>query len=121
MSSRLPEIQVKYGIPQPETTTKPRFKAEGVISLRLNDFPANILPSGGLSGVISKSEMYMVKTCVPTTMRWINENTGAVIGSMIGTWSMIGRYPWEITMPGMYKAEIAHKGEMIGFVEFEVR
>lgn len=116
MSSR--SLEVKYGIPQPGTG-KPAFKAEGVTTIRLEDFPANIMPSGGLSGVVSKSEMYMVETCVPTEMTW-RDPAGKVIGSMRGTWSMIGRYPWEIALPGMFMVEISRQRIPQGFVEFEV-
>lgn len=113
------EIQVKYGIPQPEKTTKPRFKAQGVTSLRLEDFPNNVLPSGGMSGTVSPSEMFMIETCVPTTMTW-KDNRGKVIATMSGIWSMIGRYPWEITMPGIYDVDIHYKGDKVGTVGFEV-
>lgn len=112
-------MEVKYGIPQPEKTTQPRFKAEGITTLSLNDYPANVLPSGGMSGRVSESEMYMVKTCVPTTMTW-HDSMGKVLGRMVGTWSMIGRFPWEITLPGIYDVDIRYKGDDVGTVSFEV-
>lgn len=117
----MPELRVEYGIPEPGHGI-PQFKehGKGITTLSLSDFPDGLLPSGGLSGKVSASEMYMVRTCRPTTHTW-KDQTGKVLSRVHDvTYSYIGRFPWEITMPGIYSCEIAYKGQYKGKVEFEV-
>lgn len=120
-------IKVRYGIPKPtlhwDRSRMPEFKEEhrnGQAGIRLNDFPQGILPSGGMSDVISPSEMYMVSTCVPTRHTWKDNNGKVLSDQHNANYSFIGRFPWEIQEKGMYIVEIRHKGMLKGFVEFEV-
>jgi hypothetical protein len=117
------ELRVSYGIPQPtdRIVGKPEFRKQGVTTLRLSDFPDHILPSGGMSNSISPSEMYMIQTCRPTDHTWINQSTGKVISKALNaSYSFIGRFPWEITMPGIYECQVVYRGAYKGKVEFEV-
>jgi len=115
------ELRVSFGIPQPgRIEGHPQFKAQGVTSLRLEDFPLNVLPSGGLSGLISPSEMFMVQTCRTTDMIWKDESGRIIAKALSSSFSFIGRFPWEITMPGIYRCHVSYKGVEKGYVEFEV-
>jgi hypothetical protein len=115
-------ITVRYGIPQPgKIDGSPKFKKENTIVLRLEQFPLNILPSGGMSNIVSESEMFMIQTCVPTNHTWRDLETGKILSKAMNvTYSFIGRFPWEITMPGMFSCDLTRNGKDIGAVEFEV-
>jgi Carboxypeptidase regulatory-like domain len=77
-------------------------------------FPPNILPSGGSSNILSKSEMVLVglKTSPATgtvTFQWhkaVNQDviisTYSGLPSYLVTYSYIGRFTWEIAEAGSY-------------------
>lgn len=117
------EPKIRYGIPQPIEKIEglPAFKEEGSTLLFLSDYPENEQPSGGMSNRISRSEMYMVQADEPIRMIWRQAHDGKVIADVSGLYSYIGRFPWEITMPGMFFCDIQRQGKDVGFVEFEVR
>lgn len=119
----MPPLVVRYGIPQPtpmiEVGVPPLFKTESITSLNLNEFPIADMPSGGMSGRISPSEMMMIQTCRPTRMVWKRPD-GSVMADLQGEYSFVGRFPWEIKETGMYRTEIHYRGELQGFVEYEV-
>lgn len=98
----------------------PEFKHEGVTGVRLEDFPLSDLPSGGVTGRLSASEMYMVHTCVPTRQKWKAPDGRVLVDAQNVNYSFIGRFPWEIMRKGMYRCHIELKGKDKGFVEFEV-
>jgi len=115
-------LSVLFGIPEPVEQLKgdPQFKSKGVTTLRLSDFPENDLPSGGLTGRISASEMFMVSACRPVTMTWKDQVGKVLLHAHNIGYSFIGRFPWEITLPGIYECGIEYKGVYQGKVEFEV-
>ena len=117
-------LKVEFGIPEPDENWQademPAFRQKGITSVRLDDFPPNVLPSGGMSNRISESEMLMVHTCIPVEHIWKNEK-GKILAHLSGArYSFIGRFSWEITEPGMFYCYLSAKGKEYGFVEFEV-
>ena len=117
-------LKVRYGVPMPMDKISPqdvpKFRQEGVTGIRLKDFPLSQLPSGGMSGRISASEMFMVHTCAPTRQTWRDSKGKLLVDLWNVAYSFIGRFPWEITMPGFYYCHLQYKGLNKGFVEFEV-
>src|SRR4029078_12663571 len=81
----------------------------------LDNFPANLLPSGGSSNVLSASEMlfvgvrYATVAAGATTMTWHKAVGGDSViftfrtsGNHDWVYSYIGHFSWEISEPGSY-------------------
>lgn len=112
-------MNIQYGIPEPTDSLQNeevRF-LERTSAVYFHKFPKGILPSGGLSGRISPSEMMMVTAGEIVRFTWINP-TGKTIATGNGTYSFIGKYPWEVRTRGYYTCLINDSD--YGKVVFEV-
>ncbi len=86
----------------------------GSFTFNLSDFPANVLPSGGSSNVLSASEMLFVginfvPSSTTVTMEWhkaVGQDTVVYSFSSAGpfawAYSLIGHFSWEVSDPGSY-------------------
>lgn len=108
-----------------EITEGPLAKNCGNPDLNIDNYPLDLMPSGGGSGKVSASEMVMVKIKTgghielipwrtqPVKISWYNE-TGRLMFSTINqvnsinyeTMSFIGHFSWEINEPGKYYVDI---------------
>lgn len=121
-------LNIRFGIPQPGNYSgaTPQFKTEGEKSLSLSAFPYSVYPSGGLSNIVSESEMFMVHVQDPATswirMIWKNPH-GAAISDTIqngkNMYEYLGRFPGEIDENGIYTVEISTEKENQA-ISFEV-
>lgn len=117
---------IHFGIPQPTQSGEPKFKASGVYNFDLAQFPKNVLPSGGLTGVVSVSEMVMVAIqawdYIPkndaVTFEW-RYGDKLIASTKSGDfdergleyyytfdYSFIGHFRWEIQKTGTYSVTI---------------
>lgn len=89
---------------------------QGSYDYDLTQYPADSLPSGGSSNIVSASEMVFAgmrfgsATTKPATFSWHR----AILGSdqqmfaytvplnSVAAYSFIGRFAWEVTLPGLY-------------------
>ncbi len=121
-------ISIRFGIPRhgPWDHNMPGFEQEGVNVLRLDDFPPNDSPSGGISDRISPSEMFLVQASDPRArqfgMVWKGPE-GNVINDTVqfgnGMYEFLGRFSGEIDKRGKYTVEVrSDTGKEI--VPFEV-
>lgn len=119
---------LQWGIPRPT----PNFCEDGVIlerpwvtQLQLSDFPKNIIPSGGISCTLSRSEMFAVivqwqpavKIDTTTHIYFYRCDTKEQIAHLEGKdfaedsdgalyAGFIGHYDWELAEPGKYHARV---------------
>lgn len=93
---------------------------QGSYEYDMTQYPADSLPSGGSSNIVSASEMvfagikWSAATSMPATFSWHR----AVLGSdqqmfaysappgSVAAYSFVGRFAWEITLPGLYYVQI---------------
>lgn len=113
-------LDIRFGIPQPGNYSgaSPQFKSEGVKSLSLSAFPDSRYPSGGLSNIVSESEMFMVMARDPAAswlrMIWKNPRGTAISDTIQNGKDMyeyLGRFPGEIDENGIYTVEISTEKE----------
>ena len=112
-------MKVEFGVPNPIDKTpngEVSFK-ELTSTIYFHKFKGGILPSGGLSGKISSSEMMMVRTSDTVRFTWVDP-TGKVIATSKGKYSFIGKYPWEVNKRGYYTCLLNDR--YAGKVVFEV-
>lgn len=111
-------LSIRYGIPEPgvwDMQSIPGFHelTGQPVSLRLDTFPMNDLPSGGMSTRISPSEMFLViaESCPNDriTMVW-KDPAGRTISQFTEkgpvVYEFLGRFGWEIKDRGMYTVNV---------------